>query len=699
MPCNIDYFNPFSSQFTCSSDFAKLSKPQKLMIITFTALTALASLGILATPVFRLLVDRCRQIKISYSANNGAQPAISHGQEGKPVIELSAVGNKSQPPSVIHFKMESTGIVSKTRDSAPAPVPAAASPSSESDNGLVVQNKEKMEQTIIKTASACPHIAVESDAREQAPLAVTVRVETAHPIHQPAVALHEREESKEEAAGIVTAKPPAVDFTPLTAPKSDRPESKEEASLEISFQNTSLDDFLPPRPPRLEEEESKLAASLPLVFRKPSKEELEVFLKKLSNLNRELFDLEIEEDAEPRKLEIQIQLTKLYKDSQEDGSLAYLVYLDSFRLQYVSLNYHEKMQMCLQLLNHITSFKNSEYIQKEMLKLQDFILQLDLQHHENHHEKVQLCQQLLNFTTSIKDSDARAKSMLGLQNIIRNIFPQTSVFFQINSKGFFVFKLAGVQMLTDYLKNKGSFSEKDRVLICQDLENFEKRLEELNKNPSIQDCSFLIFSSGHFTPVYAQKSGSLWNVLITDSIGKPGAYAIPIINTILKRLNIKKLYSYAGLRQHDEFRCPVFALRDLVTIPKATVFDFAEKAPCEVDTKTRDADRDEFAAQRTASCKWITKLPANMTKITPHMDDPSVQEYIQEAEATLVPTKKRSPSGFETFSAAMDRHKITKVRGYYNDRVSYNNRASKRFEKYKEIVLSQVLKLIAEGRI
>lgn len=97
------YFNPCSNEFNAWNDFSLLSCEQRTVVCFVTGLVALLSFGLLATPVFRILVGRFKRMEshnlspTSQKANVMAQitlaniaPAEQRPSSGKNVLPISA---------------------------------------------------------------------------------------------------------------------------------------------------------------------------------------------------------------------------------------------------------------------------------------------------------------------------------------------------------------------------------------------------------------------------------------------------------------------------------------------------------------------------------------------------------------------------------------------------------------------------------
>lgn len=126
MPSISSYFSPCSTEFHAGKDFKNLSCGQRFGVGILTALAAICSLGILATPIFRLLVGRFTKLnadKLPPAANK-----TNHVAQQQLPSAVSTVIPTPSAPSIV----PQTPSPMPTQYTKPMPPPAPAEKTSPS---------------------------------------------------------------------------------------------------------------------------------------------------------------------------------------------------------------------------------------------------------------------------------------------------------------------------------------------------------------------------------------------------------------------------------------------------------------------------------------------------------------------------------------------------------------------------------------
>lgn len=155
---------------------------------------------------------------------------------------------------------------------------------------------------------------------------------------------------------------------------------------------------------------------------------------------------------------------------------------------------------------------------------------------------------------------------------------KSSFKFLSDDKNRFLFLPDGIRVIVDYLQNKAALTLK-----CQVFRNYEEMgafLETLDVEPGHLKCTILLRNAhneerkNHITPIYVEKVGDRWDILITDSIAgtemaKDCLREIrKVFKTQTSSTSTRRFYVFKTRRQFDGVSCAIFSSRDLVQISK-----------------------------------------------------------------------------------------------------------------------------------
>lgn len=181
----------------------------------------------------------------------------------------------------------------------------------------------------------------------------------------------------------------------------------------------------------------------------------------------------------------------------------------------------------------------------------------------------------------------------------------------------------------------------------------------------------------HLTPIYIESEEQKLQLVMTDSMGIMGPYALPLcehIETALSDTNIENytLYLYSRKRQHDTTSCPIFSLRDVVQYSKT--HHFLQFVQVEADSKNSGNAQSLKKNQNVKHVIIFDNLPPAMLKTTQSL------KFIKSYD-----TEEPSISLYDS----LEKHRIITLES--GSRKEINNLINERFLKYERLIFARVI--------